>query len=323
MPGGVEQPLLGDVRGADVLEALLDVPAADVVLHLPLDHPALGVEDHQAGADLVGEGVEVELAAELAVVAALGLLDAVQVRLELLLGLPGGAVDALELLVLLVAAPVRRGGAHQLERRDPLGGGQVRAAAEVLPRQLALAVEVVVDGQLAAADLDAGPLGRVRHVAGAALEPDQLDLVGLVGELVEGLGVGDRASGELLALLDDLAHPGLDLDQVLGDERGLDVEVVVEAVLDRRADAELRVGEEVLHGLGEHVGGRVAQDVAAVGGVDGHALDQRRPRPARGRGRGGRRRHAPRSPRGCRRRAPRPWCRSSPCARPWHRRRRR
>ena len=104
----MEEPLLGDVRRADVLEALLDVPLADVVLHLPLDHAALGVEDRQAGADLVGEAEQVEVAAELAVVAALGLLDPVQVLLERLLGLPGGAVDALELLVLLVAAPVRR-----------------------------------------------------------------------------------------------------------------------------------------------------------------------------------------------------------------------
>ena len=42
-------------------------------------------------------------------------------------------------------------------------------------------------------------------------------------------------------------------------------EVVVEAVLDRRADAELRLREHVLHGLGEHVRGRVAQHVEPVG----------------------------------------------------------
>ena len=268
----MEQPLLGDVGGADVLEALLDVPAADVVLHLPLDHAALGVEDHQAGADLVGEAEQVEVAAELAVVAPLGLLDPVQVLLERLLGLPGGAVDPLELLVLLVAAPVRRGAAHQLERRDPLRGRQVRAAAQVAPRDVAVAADVVVDGELAGADLDARALGRVVGLAGA-LEPDQLDLVGLVLQLVERVGVGGDPAGELLALLDDLPHPGLDLLEVLGHERGLDVEVVVEAVLDRRADAEPGVREHLLHGLRHHVRGRVAQDVAAVGGVDGHALD--------------------------------------------------
>src|SRR6478735_7122226 len=88
VPGGVEERLV------------VDVPLADVVLHLALDDAALGVEHRQAGPDLVGEGEQVELAAELAVVAALGLLDAVEVSVELLLRLPGGAVDALELLVL-------------------------------------------------------------------------------------------------------------------------------------------------------------------------------------------------------------------------------
>ena len=182
VPGGVEQPVLADVGGADVVEALLEVPTADVVLHLPLDHATLGVEDRHARPDLVGERVEVELATELAVVAPLGLLDAVEVLLERLLGLPGGAVDALELLVLLVAAPVRRCAAHQLEGGDPLGGRQVRAAAQVGPLGLAVATDVVVDGQLAGPDLDGGALG-VRGT-GAALEADQLDLVGLVLELV-------------------------------------------------------------------------------------------------------------------------------------------
>ena len=88
-----------------------------------------------------------------------------------------------------------------------------------------------------APDLDARALGRVGG-SGAALEADQLDLVRLVLQLVERVGVGGHPAREPLALLDDLAHRGLDLDQVLGHERGLDVEVVVEAVLDRRADAE-------------------------------------------------------------------------------------
>ena len=56
-------------------------------------------------------------------------------------------------------------------------------------------------------------------------------------------------------------------------ERHLDVEVVVEAVGDRRPDAELGVREQLLHGLGHHVRGRVPQDVAAVGGVDRDRLD--------------------------------------------------
>ena len=48
---------------------------------------------------------------------------------------------------------------------------------------------------------------------------------------------------------------------------------------------ELRVGEQVLHRLGHHVRGRVAQDVAALGAVDRDRPRPRRRRPARGPGR--------------------------------------
>ncbi len=92
-------------------------------------------------------------------------------------------------------------------------------------------------------------------------------------ELFAGGVVGDVTAIELLALLDDLAHPRLDLLEVLGHERHLDVEVVVEAVGDRRTDAEPGVGEDFLHGLGHDMRGRVAQDVAAVLGIDLDSFD--------------------------------------------------
>ena len=106
-----------------------------------------------------------------------------------------------------------------------------------------------------------------------ALEADQLQLVRLVGQLLAGGLVGDDAAGEALAALLDLLHLLLDGLEVLGRERLLDVEVVVEAVLDRRADAELGLGEQLLHGLRHDVRGGVAQDVEAVLGGDLDGLD--------------------------------------------------
>ncbi len=53
------------------------------------------------------------------------------------------------------------------------------------------------------------------------------------------------------------------------------VELVVEAVLDRRADAELGLGEDVLHGLGHDVRRGVAQHHQAVGVAGQHRLDGR------------------------------------------------
>src|SRR6185312_11011722 len=179
------------------------------------------------------------------------------------------AVDALQLRVLLAPPPVRRRAAGELHRGDVLRGGQVRAAAEVRPDGLAgVGVHVVVDRELAGrVDLD----GVVRR---RALEVDQLELVRLVGELLA--GVVDRVEApprEPLPRLDDLLHRGFERGEVFGGERLVDVEVVIEAVGDGRADAELGVGPQLLHGLGEDVRGGVADHAAAVFGVGGDGLD--------------------------------------------------
>ena len=55
-----------------------------------------------------------------------------------------------------------------------------------------------------------------------------------------------------------LAHLRLDLLEVRGRQRAGQVEVVVEAVLDGRTDAELGVGEELEDGRGHHVRRAVA-----------------------------------------------------------------
>ena len=59
--------------------------------------------------------VQIELPPQLAMVALLGLLQHVQMGIEFILLRPGRAVDALQLFVLLVAAPVGAGDLHQLE----------------------------------------------------------------------------------------------------------------------------------------------------------------------------------------------------------------
>src|SRR3954453_5736960 len=110
------------------------------------------MEHGKARADLVGEAEEVELRPELAVIAPCGLLEAVLVLPQLLLAGPGGAVDALQLLVLLRAPPVRRGDPGEGPAvAEEAGVRQVRAAAEVLPDHLAGApVDVRVDRELGA-----------------------------------------------------------------------------------------------------------------------------------------------------------------------------
>ena len=266
----VEESALGDFGGVHEVKPGQLVTVGHVGLDLVAQDAALGVEDDQAGADLLGEGVQVQLGSEATVVAALGFLDTLLVGHQVLLGGPGGAVDALELVVRLVTLPVGGRGLGQGEAvADQLGGGQVGAAAQVLPGDGTVAADVVVHGEGCAANLDRGALGTL------ALRGDELELVGLLGQLNHGLVLGDLAAHEALAFLDDALHALLEFTQQLGGHRVDVAEVVVEAVGDERADAEVDVGEDVLNSLREHVRGAVAQDVQAILAGQGDGLDGR------------------------------------------------
>jgi hypothetical protein len=206
------------------------------------------------------------------VVAALGLGDAFLIGLQRVLGGPGRAVDALQLLVVLVAQPVGGGGAGEGEGvGDQLGVGQVRPPAQVAPDAVAaLAVDVVVDGDVPCADLDVDALA---GFCGVVFLTQQFQLVGLVLHRFAGLVLGHDAAHELLVLVDDFEHHLFQLPEVFGREGFRDVEIEVKAVSYVGADAELGVGAQLLHCLGHDVGGGVAQYVEAVSGVDGDALD--------------------------------------------------
>ena len=102
---------------------------------------------------------------------------------------------------------------------------------------------------------------------------DDLLLERLVGEDLETLGKIVLLPHERLVLGDDVADLGLDARQVVVMESGTarQLEVVVEAVLDGRADREVGPGHSSEHRLGQHVRGRVAQDLPArrrAGGDD-------------------------------------------------------
>ena len=109
----VEQVFLRNVRGADVLETLLNMAGAHVVFHLALNHATLGVNHRQAGTNGLREGEQVQLTAQAAVVAALRLSDALLVGDQLVLARPCGTVNTLQHGVLLRTAPVRATGTHQ------------------------------------------------------------------------------------------------------------------------------------------------------------------------------------------------------------------
>jgi hypothetical protein len=202
------------------------------------------VPEDDARRDLV-DVEEVELAAELAMVALLGLLEHVQIALQLVLGRPRRAVDALQHLVLRVAAPVRAGNLHQLEVPELARARHVRTAAQVLERAFAVERDVLAGGNRA----------------------DDLGLVGLAHrvEMRDRLVARQDPARHRLVLLREIGHLRLDRRQVLGRERALVGEVVIEAVLDDRPDRHLGVGEQLLHRIREQVRGRVSDQLEPIG----------------------------------------------------------
>ena len=142
----------------------------------------------------------------------------------------------------------------------------MRAAAEV--GELALGVDA--DGR----DGLAGLLRRRDEVL------DQLDLERLVepGRQIAGRAAGcagpehgqrlvgwDLEASDGIVLGDDLGHLLLDARQVGVGDRLRQEEVVVEAVLDGRPDGVLGARPEAQDRLGEHMAGRVADDVEPLG----------------------------------------------------------
>ena len=197
---------------------------------------------------------QVHLAAEAAVVALLGFLDLLEVSVELFLLGEGGAVDAGEHRVVRIAAPIGAGHLHQLEGvADLAGRGHVRAAAEIEP--VALLVDL---------DLLVGRNG-----------VDQLDLeiLALVAEDFLGLLARPDFLGEGFVARDDLLHLLFDDGQIFQRERLVAEEVVIEAVLDHRADGDLRARPQRLHRFGQHVRGVVPDQLQRARVVAGDEFD--------------------------------------------------
>src|SRR5918995_162753 len=106
--------------------------------YLFFPHGPLRMPEDETGADLLVDREEVGLAAEPAMIAALGLFQPRQVRVQLVLGWPGRAIDALQHRPLLIATPVGAGDGEEFERADLGGAGHMGAAAQI--EELALLV---------------------------------------------------------------------------------------------------------------------------------------------------------------------------------------
>ena len=250
--GALPQAAVEHDGGLDFFVASLAVDLTPVVLQQVAQNHSLGVEEGEAGA-LVLHVEQIQLAAQLAVVALLGFLDAVQMLLQLFLGGEGGGIDTAQHLVVLIATPVSASHVGQLEGLDVAQVGQVGAHAQVGK------VTHLIEGDLFAF----GQILNQFHLVGLFLLPEVSDGSFPLHQVAAGTD----------ALLGAVHHFLLDLGQVFGGEGHFHIEVVVEAVGDGGADGHLGVGVELLDGHGHQVAGGVEEHLAAFGVVKGDGGD--------------------------------------------------
>ncbi len=242
-----------DVRRDDRLVSAFAQALADEILHDAAHDGALRVPEDEAAAGLFLHAEQVEFLPELAMVALGRFLELKQVRVEFFLRIPGGAVDALQHRVLLVAVPIRAGDVHQFHRADLARRVRVAAAAEI--------------GKLA------DRVQRDRLALGDFAS--DLYLIRIVCKPLDGLFARYSLTGHLVIRLDDLVHALLEAFEIFRRERLLPVEIIVEAVFDCRADGRLGVRKQILNGIGQHVCGGMAQfgkGRAVLGRCHGPAL---------------------------------------------------
>ena len=247
--GFFPQALVQHLGAFDFLVAVFAVHNAHGLLHLLPNRPALVVPKDQARRVLV-DMEQVQLAAELAVVALLGFFDHAQMVLQVFLGGPGRAVNTLQHGVAVVATPIGACHFHQLEVLEPPGAGHVRAAAQVF--KSALAVQA--------------------HVFARWNAADDLGLVVLAqpAEVGDGFVARQHAALNRFVLARQLGHAPLDRRQVFWREWALKGEVVEKTVFDHRANGHLRRREQVFDRIGQQVRGGVANDLEAFGVALGH-----------------------------------------------------
>ena len=234
-------PGVHDLRRLDLAIAGGIEPAPHIGLEGAIDDKAARVpEDAAMGFFLQVE--QIHLAAQLAMVALRRFLEPRQMRLELLLVEPAGAIDAGQHRIGLIAAPIGARHPRQLERlRIKLAGRwQMRPAAHVEP-----VFARPIDGQILVARQFGGPFS--------------LEAFALLLPAADELLAAPHLAGDRLVGGNQRAHLGFDRRQVLVGERAIAPvnfwgrEIIIKAIVGRWAKGDLRAGEQPLHRFGEQM----------------------------------------------------------------------
>ena len=109
---GLPEVQAHDVRSVDKVVAASEKFVAQPVFDDFADEAAFGMPEDEAGAGFVLDAEEFELGAKLAMIAALGFLEAMEIFVQLFFCKEAGGINALELRIAFLAFPVGASDAH-------------------------------------------------------------------------------------------------------------------------------------------------------------------------------------------------------------------
>ena len=112
MAAGFPEVATHDMWRVDEVVAALEEFIAEPVLDNLSNEAALGMPENEAWAGLLLDAEEIELDAQLAMIAALGFFQAMQIFVQLFLREEGHGVNALKLGIAFLPLPISAGDVH-------------------------------------------------------------------------------------------------------------------------------------------------------------------------------------------------------------------
>ena len=185
------------------------------------------------------EGEQIELLADLSVVTLLCFRTDEEIVVEVFLAEECRRIDTLQHLILRVTTPVSASDRHQLECLHLTGGLHMRARTEI--REIPLFVE------------------RDRLLFRQIFDQHDLVVLAFSLEILERLFARQHLLHQRNIFLRDLRHFLLDRCEILLAEDMVRIQIIVEAIIDRRSDSKLHTREQMLNRLCHHMGRSMTQ----------------------------------------------------------------
>ena len=201
------------------------------------DDHALRQEERESRT-FIGQHEQIHFLANLTVVTLLGFFHLCNIFVQLFLTWESRCVNSLQHLPVGVASPVCTCHAHQLVSLDLSGGFHMRSCTQI--HEVALLVE--------------GNHGVLRQI----LNQFHLIRFVLLFHKFDGFFSRQFKSFQRIVCLYDLLHFLLDLREIFFAELMLRLKIIVEAVIDCRADGQLGIRPQTLYSLRHDMGGRMS-----------------------------------------------------------------